>query len=88
MGKQRPLWAPCWLRSKASACRCGRRGARPGAGEALWRRETGRPSRSREGPLEAVASPPGALAGGSPCTEEPGRLQSMGLQRSQTLIHN
>ena len=44
-------------------------------------------SQGREDPLEKrMATHSSMLAWGSPWTEEPGRLQSMGLQKSQTQL--
>ena len=47
--------------------------------------ETRVPSLGREDPLEKeMATPSSVLAWETPWTEEPGRLQSMGLQKGQT----
>ena len=58
---------PWWLSGKESACQCGRRGFDPWVRKIPWRR--------------AWLPAPVFLPGESPWTEEPGRLQSMGLQR-------
>ena len=62
---------PWWLSGKASACQCGRHGFDPWG----W-----------EDPLgKEMATHPSILAWRIPWTEEPGGLQSMGLQ-SQTRL--
>ena len=55
-----------WLSSKESTCQCRRREFDPWLGKIPWRREW---------------QPTPVLAWEIPWTEEPGRLQSMGLQR-------
>ena len=57
---------PSWLSGKASACKCGRPSSIPGLGRLLE---------------EGMASHSSILAWRIPWTEEPGGLQSMGLQR-------
>ena len=62
-----------WLRGKESVCNAG------DAGDAG--------SQDREDPLEeGMATHSSILAWRIPWTEEPGRLQSMGLQKSQTRL--
>ena len=64
--KQNVMPAPWWLSGKESSCNAG------GVGLIL----------GQEDPLEKeMATHSSILAWGIPWTEEPGRLQSMGLQR-------
>ena len=65
-----PPGLPGWLSGKESACQCRRHGFSP---------------RGCEGALEKeMAIHSSILAWRMPWTEEPGGLQSMGLQKSQT----
>ena len=50
----------------------------------MWARSLGRKDPLEEG----MATCPSILAWKTPWTEEPGRLQSMGLQKSQTQLGN
>ena len=56
-----------WLSDKESTCQCRRPGFDPWMGKIPWR--------SKWQPIPVL------LPGEAPRTEEPGRLQSMGLQR-------
>ena len=62
---------PRWLGGKALACNAGDSGLIPGLGRS--------PGKGREG--RKWQPTPVLLPGGSPWTEEPGGLQSMGSQR-------
>jgi len=66
------FWLPRWLSGKESTCQCRRRRFDPWVGKI---------------PLEEeMAAHSTILARKIPWTEEPGELQSMGLQR--VIIHN
>ena len=66
------FWLPGWLSGKESACRT--------ADVEMWVRSLG-----REDPLEEeMETPSSVLAWRIPWTEEPGGLQFMGSQKSQT----
>ena len=60
---------PWWLSGKESTCQCRRCEFNPWVGKIPWRRE--------------MAPHSSSLAWEIPWTEEPGGLQSMGLQKSQ-----
>ena len=60
---------PGWLSSKESTCQCRKRGFDPWVGKIPWRRKQ---THSSILPWEI------------PCTEEPGRLQSLEVAKSQT----
>ena len=65
---------PWWFSSKESACQCQRHGFNPWIGKLPLEKET--------------ATYFSILAWGIPWTEEPGGLQSMGLQKSQIRLSN
>ena len=66
---KKKLGFPWWLSGKESDCQAGDAGSIPGSG------------RSRGEGTPGVETHSNILAGIIPWTEEPGRLQSMGLQR-------